>query len=468
MPPENQWIFFSSVYKGLKRAVEEGALNPDALDEKLREILADPYRWFMKTCKKPAFRPAHFDLEKPVILKQGQIEAPMVSVSIAFFNNEKYVNRAIESVLRQTYQNFEIICVDDGSTDNSLSIMMECAKKDPRITVVSQKNGGLGYARNTGIELAKGKYIQFLDSDDTLDEHTLEFMTALAEKYHTDISYFDGVTLYESEDLKRNFPGFANFYEFPIEIEEPVSGRYYFNLQLDKRKFRVQSCMCIFRRAFFDENNIRFQEWTFHQDNTFMLICLNAARRVNHTTRRFYKRTLRENSAVTGKKSIRHFYGYFECVLKSLERLKTSEDPVFNDHIISNMNGIISTLKRYHTQYSEKGTLKDMFTGYEWSLYNQFVITSLNERGNGRKEMNNELTDKNAEISRLRQQLDESEKSLAGKNNEIDKLKRRLAESERKISDTKKAIESVHASDSYRLGNRLLAPFSKLKTSFKK
>ena len=100
-----------------------------------------------------------------------------ISVIVPVFNSSEYVGRCIESVLNQTYDNYELILVDDGSTDNSLSIMEKYSKKDKRIKILTQKNSGPGLARNFGINNATGDYIVFIDSDDYIDNTYLELLS---------------------------------------------------------------------------------------------------------------------------------------------------------------------------------------------------------------------------------------------------------------------------------------------------
>lgn len=107
----------------------------------------------------------------------------MFSVIIPLYNKEKYIKRAVKSVLNQTFQNFEIIIVNDGSTDNSLAISKKI--KDSRIRIFSQKNLGVSNARNFGIKKAKGKYISFLDADDEQTPQFLETIYNLILKYKT-------------------------------------------------------------------------------------------------------------------------------------------------------------------------------------------------------------------------------------------------------------------------------------------
>lgn len=108
---------------------------------------------------------------------------PFFSLILPIYNVEKYLDRCISSVLQQTYSDYEIILVDDGSPDNCPSMCDDWAKKDDRIKVIHKENGGLGYARNTGIENASGEYIFFIDSDDYIDSDLLFDVAKKIEKY---------------------------------------------------------------------------------------------------------------------------------------------------------------------------------------------------------------------------------------------------------------------------------------------
>ena len=99
---------------------------------------------------------------------------PKVSVIIPVYNVEKYLRQCLDSVVNQTLKDIEIICIDDGSTDNSLNILKEYAQKDNRIKIISKKNGGLSSARNAGLKFATGEFVGFVDSDDYIERETYE------------------------------------------------------------------------------------------------------------------------------------------------------------------------------------------------------------------------------------------------------------------------------------------------------
>ena len=115
-----------------------------------------------------------------------------ISVIIPVYNVEKYLSECLDSIVNQTLKEIEIICVNDGSTDNSLSILKEYAFKDNRIKIINKENEGQGYARKVGLDSATGKYILFCDSDDYYAELTaFEKLYNCAEDKETDLVTFD-------------------------------------------------------------------------------------------------------------------------------------------------------------------------------------------------------------------------------------------------------------------------------------
>ena len=109
-----------------------------------------------------------------------------ISAIVPVYNAEKYLTKCIDSILTQTYDNFELILIDDGSTDRSGEICDRYAETDERITVIHKENGGVSAARNTGIDIAKGKYITFIDSDDFVEKSFFEYTVDIAQKRQAD------------------------------------------------------------------------------------------------------------------------------------------------------------------------------------------------------------------------------------------------------------------------------------------
>lgn len=128
----------------------------------------------------------------------------LISIIIPVYKVEKYLEKCIESVLKQTYTNLQIILVDDGSPDNCGKICDEYAKKDSRIEVIHKSNGGLSDARNVGISKAKGRYIGFVDSDDYIKEDMYEILLNLIKKYDADVSICNLYDVIDGNECIRN------------------------------------------------------------------------------------------------------------------------------------------------------------------------------------------------------------------------------------------------------------------------
>lgn len=163
---------------------------------------------------------------------------PKFSIIIPVYNVEKYLSKCIKNLLLQTYSNFEIILVDDGSPDNSPVLCDEYAKKDSRIKVIHQKNQGVSCARNNGIKIAKGEWILFCDSDDWLDVNTLEKAIIEINENQYDLIQF----------------GFRYVYPSKEKIIKPFTNDYNKNITY------LHFCSMILRKDFLVNNNISFPE----------------------------------------------------------------------------------------------------------------------------------------------------------------------------------------------------------------
>lgn len=123
---------------------------------------------------------------------------PLVSIIVPIYNVEKYLGTCLDSLIHQTYQNIEIICINDGSFDNSAVILNEFAKQDERIKIITQENMGLSAARNAGMKYARGKYTMFVDSDDWIDLETCYEAIQIAEKYGAGLVFWSYVREFSS------------------------------------------------------------------------------------------------------------------------------------------------------------------------------------------------------------------------------------------------------------------------------
>ena len=129
---------------------------------------------------------------------------PAISIIIPVYNVEKYLRRCLDSVLNQTFSDWQAICVNDGSPDNSAEILAEYAARDSRFVVVTKENGGLSDARNAGMPYANGEYIMYLDSDDFIHPQTMEIAYHLAQRDNSDIVSFTYDRIYRPQLMVRH------------------------------------------------------------------------------------------------------------------------------------------------------------------------------------------------------------------------------------------------------------------------
>ena len=185
-------------------------------------------------------------------------EHELISIVVPVYNVEKYLKRCIESLINQTYKNIEIILINDGSKDNSLSICKEYEKKDERIKVIDKENEGLGYTRNKGIECANGKYIAFIDSDDYIDLDFYEKLYNSAKKNNSDMvfSSFKKVNgenkVYEIHNSKCSQMAYIGD-EARKNILRCVMG----NCQEDEQ-LPISACMILYKKEIMDKYEMRF------------------------------------------------------------------------------------------------------------------------------------------------------------------------------------------------------------------
>ncbi len=256
-----------------------------------------------------------------------------VSVIIPVYNTEKYVAQCIDSVLSNTFNDFEIICVNDGSTDNSPKILEDYAKKDERIKVINKENSGLSASRNMGMKSVQGEYVLFLDSDDYIEPRTLEFLYAEAKSDDLDNLYFSATSFYDDNELNdQDEYGLRDYYLRRHEYNGVMTGREMFIKVSDNAEFKPSACLQFLKKEFLDSNELSFIDGILYEDNPFSIQSMFLANRVRYANINLYNRRLRANSIMTNSAGIKSAYSYF-VVIKEIEKLavkyKFSKYPKF-------------------------------------------------------------------------------------------------------------------------------------------
>ncbi len=232
-------------------------------------------------------------------------EHPSVSVIVPIYNAAPFLHESLGSLVRQSLQNIEIICVNDGSTDGSLSVIQEYAAEDPRIRIIDKPNGGYGHAMNRGLAAASGEYIGILEPDDFADPEMYESLYQTAVKtnaYIVKSNYWE----YRYSDGSSTFHTLAN------DPEYPFPGKEYnecYNAKDDPRLAIIPPSIwaAIYRKQMLDENRIVFNETpgASYQDISFSFKVLACAERIVFIKESFiHYRIDNENSSVKSEAKV--------------------------------------------------------------------------------------------------------------------------------------------------------------------
>ena len=236
-----------------------------------------------------------------------------LSVVIPVYNAERYLRRCLDSVLSQTLRDIEVICVDDGSADSSLSILGKYQLEDSRVRVISQKNAGQGVARNCGIDAATGDCICFVDADDALaDAGAFSSLVAEMESRGLQLLMYDAVARFEdgAGTCSVALGNYRRRRTYPL----PVTGAELFVAMNRHGEFSASPCLYLVRRDALVANRIRFAEGVLHEDDVFTLSLLFSLERVGHVNRLVYDRWVHPGSTMTSGSAERHILGYLFCI----------------------------------------------------------------------------------------------------------------------------------------------------------
>lgn len=177
-----------------------------------------------------------------------------ISIIVPIYNVEKYLAECVDSILKQSYPDFELILVDDGSTDSSGSMCEEYSKKDSRIRVLHKENGGLSDARNYGLDSMEGEYVIFIDSDDVVAEDYVKTLNDMIEKNNADLSSVGSSQFYDGDEL-------------PVPTTEEahvIDKKEALKSLLIKQHFGVSACAKMYKKELFDD--IRFPKGYLYED----------------------------------------------------------------------------------------------------------------------------------------------------------------------------------------------------------
>lgn len=224
---------------------------------------------------------------------------PLVSVIVPCYNVEEYLMRCMDSLLKQTLRDIEIILIDDGSPDEVPQMCDDYASRYPNVKVVHKQNAGLGFARNSGLEVATGEYIGFVDSDDYVDIDMFSYLFEEAKRSDADVVFCNfyietakGHWANSSEVAERTEWNGADVHDFMLDMVACAPG------VKQERKYQMSVWHSIYRRSIREQNNIRFhsEREVLSEDFPFQMEFLKNANKVVYIPQAFYYYCLNDTS----------------------------------------------------------------------------------------------------------------------------------------------------------------------------
>ncbi len=283
-------------------------------------------------------RKEYEDYKKGIVIYE-----PKCSIIICAYNGEKYLHECLDSVVNQTLQDIEVICVDDGSTDNTLDVFNEYAKRDDRFKIISQKNAGLSCGRNRALEMARGKYIVFLDADDYLRYDAIDVIFNKMEQNKLDMLSYSGLN-FDDSTRKMEINNYWEYAYLPSKFDK--ENYNYKKCSSFMHRLDVSSCLTAYRRILIEEKNIYFPEHLCFEDNVFYLKAITQAKSCGIIRDKLYFRRI-HGDAITQNWN-KHFSDYLEISSIILEYLKNFDKKLFDNYKKSYLDRCVSLYNSFN------------------------------------------------------------------------------------------------------------------------
>ena len=259
---------------------------------------------------------------------------PLITIVIPIYNVENYLHKCVTSVINQTYTNLEIILVDDGSPDKCGEICDEYEKLDKRIKVIHKTNGGLSDARNAGIDIATGKYISFIDSDDYIDQDYVEFLYNQISKYNTRMAICSHRVLYDTGKIIEKQTD-----EVSILDSKTVLERILYDEDIDLSTWAKLYDINLFK-------DIRFPKGRLYEDSATTYLLIDQCKKISIESKSKYNYVIRRSSITNNK-----------FTAKKMDLITSTEEMA--DYIITKYPDLKSAAER-RVMYSYLSTLSQL------------------------------------------------------------------------------------------------------------
>lgn len=287
-----------------------------------------------------------------------------LSIIIPIYNVERYIYDTLESIYSQKEDGtaFEVIAVNDGTQDNSMTLVAKFAKDHGNLHIINQENQGLSCARNAGLKIAQGEYIWFVDSDDTITPDSINRLLQIIESEKVEVYAFGSNNTVESTHSTCFQPAFTNkrFYKYQNQVHD---GFFY------RRKLAIGIVQrFLFSRQFIIENGLTFMPHVYHEDMEYMVRVYLYAKRIKPLNEGFYNYTIRSSGSITSTFNIKRLEDRLKIIrsLQKMEKLHSNnakETALLNDATFDLLYGLL-----YDTQYSNVKEYQDFLHPIRFNL----------------------------------------------------------------------------------------------------
>lgn len=251
--------------------------------------------------------------------------APKISVVMPMYNVAQYIGPAIKSILAQSFANFELIIVDDGSTDDSYAVARTAIAGHRRCRIIAQENKGLGAARNIGMAGARGEFLYFFDADDLLHPDALQICVDLLQNLKLDLVVFSGEVIADVPSRKDRRQQYLK-----PDILSPIPGCELFTRLFKEQAYSASACLYMFPRSLIEHAALLFDEGVLHEDEGFTPLLYSKARRAVSLSKVLFSRRVRQGSIMTSKVSYRNCEGRMRAAYKILVALNSGSYGIGN------------------------------------------------------------------------------------------------------------------------------------------
>lgn len=303
------------------------------------------------------------------------MKSPAISVVVPVYNTSEYLEQCISSIVQQTFKDIEIICVDDGSTDNSLNILKKFASQDSRISIIHReyKSGSAAVPRNIGMSYAQGKYIIFLDSDDYFEQKMLEKMYNCAEEKNADLVMCDNYVVSSLDGSIKNFEGELH--------HKYISQRDVFSYKdIPDRIFQISNAAIwhkLILREILLNNQLQFQENVPVLDDIYFVnLLLVLSKRIYILDEKliYYRKSRPGGQTTTIAK-------YKESIYWAFKALNTYliENNIYDKVKVSLQNWTLVTLEWWFYSVKKREIAEEFFSLYKNDYFRQLGLTGMND-----------------------------------------------------------------------------------------